>query len=357
MRTRIMSFVKEHGLLSGLVSNIVTFLLGYLFSGVVSSQVVATHYISIDSFDGLINKHFVSTGLASEDVLQIDDVDEQLSIISSDFNGYKSELAKVNITLEDILFADDIASDIAKNMSAEEKALEIKHTIDDLTSKSAMVDSLTEDVERLKAENSILDDQTTAEIKATTLVVDGEQIDTDIPDSFAIIGGHNFYSESLLNTFLDKPLSFNSKESLICYGVEKPEKIVFSNQLISDIRGFVEYTVGNGKSFKMGTDSYDNGLVKDNSDSAFFYANLKREFSEISFKVGHIDGTALEPATISVYTKIGNQQYRLQETIDLTHDMISDEKRVPLSYADGLQLVIDGPYYADYALADIYLYR
>lgn len=357
MGKTIIKFVKEHGLLSGLITNIFTLLLTLYFSSLSQSQTIATNYISIDSFDALVDKHFISTGLVSESILQLEDLDKQFNEIATNFDSYKSELAAVNVTLENILVSQNVESDKASSMSSIEKALEIENTIEQLSAKADTIDSLNKEIESLKGENSNLSNQTIAEMKATTLVIDGEQIDTNIPSSLAIIDGHNFYSESLLNSFLDKKIFYNSDESTICYGVEKPEKIVFSSQLISDIEGFNQYTVGNGKSFKMGTDSYDNGLVKHYSTSSFFYANLKKEFSEISFKVGHIDGSELSSATISIYTKLGNEKYRLQETIDLTHDMISDEKRVSLNYADGLQLVIDGPYYADYGLADIYLYR
>lgn len=357
MGKTIIKFVKEHGLLSGLITNVCTLLLTLFFSSLSQSQTIATNYISIDSFDALIDKHFISTGLVSENILQLEDLDKQFNEIATNFDSYKSELATVNVTLEEILVSQNVEPDKASSMSSMEKVLEIGNTIEQLSTKVDTIDSLNKEIESLKGENSSLSNRTTAEMKATTLVIDGEQIDTNIPSSLAVIAGHNFYSESLLNSFLDKGITYNSKESTICYGVEKPEKIVFSNQLVTDIEGFTQYTVGSGKSFKMGTDSYDNGLVKHYSNSSFFYANLKREFSEMSFKVGHIDGTELQSATISIYTKFGNEKYRLQETIDLTHDMISDEKKVTLNYADGLQLVIDGPYYADYGLADIYLYR
>ena len=84
---------------------------------------------------------------------------------------------------------------------------------------------------------------------------------------------------------------------------------------------------------------------------------IKGEYSKISFVVGHIDGTSLENATMYIYTKNGNEQYRLLKSYDLSSEMFPEEKQVEINYADGIQIVIEGAYYANYAMADIYLYQ
>ena len=127
--------------------------------------------------------------------------------------------------------------------------------------------------------------------------------------------------------------------------------------MITDISDFKTYAVGNGDSFTMGAETYDNGFVENNSNTSRFYANLKGEYSKISFVVGHIDGTNMENSTLYVYTKNGNDQYRLLKTFELTPDMFPEEKTVEINYADGVQIVIEGSFWGRYALADVYLYR
>lgn len=127
--------------------------------------------------------------------------------------------------------------------------------------------------------------------------------------------------------------------------------------MITDEKGFSTYSVGNGSSFRMGTEIYDNGFVQNNGSRSYFYVNLKGEYSKISFVVGHIDGTSLENATMYIYTKNGNDQYRLLKSYDLSPEMFPEEKQVEINYADGIQIVIEGAYYANYAMADIYLYQ
>ncbi len=65
----------------------------------------------------------------------------------------------------------------------------------------------------------------------------------------------------------------------------------------------------------------------------------------------------MENETIYIYTKNGNDQYRLLKTFDLAPDMFPETKSVDINYADGIQIVIEGSYWGKYALADVYLYR
>ena len=42
--------------------------------------VLSTNYVSVDSFDVLVDKYFVRTGLASEDILTLE-LDEQFGLL------------------------------------------------------------------------------------------------------------------------------------------------------------------------------------------------------------------------------------------------------------------------------------
>lgn len=210
--------------------------------------------------------------------------------------------------------------------------------------------------------NTKLSNQITAEIKSASLIIDGEEIDADIPNSIVIADNKVFYSETLLNSFFDEKISFNSPDSIVSVGEQKAEKVLFQNSLITDTEGFVFYSVGNGKAFSMGTDTFDNGFITSGDAStigsrAYFYANLKGEYASMSFVVGHIDGTRLSNRSLHIYTKNGNDEYRILETINLTSDMFPEEKSININYADGIQFVFEGEYTAQYGIADIYLYR
>lgn len=332
-------FLDRQQPFSGIVGASLTIVVTVLLTLLGGSAFVSTQYVSIDSLDVLINKYFVSSGLVSEDVLGLDTT-EQFEIIAKDLSNCQAVVEGNQSNLESIL--------VSNGIEVEGKSLEDIYNI---------LNDLIVDYASLSEENEQFKEQRMAEIMSVRLVVDGEEIDVNIPNSTAKIDGHVFYSESLLNSFLNEKISTDLSNSTVYYGNERAEKTVFNTDMITDINGFEIYSVGNGNSFTMGTDTYDNGFIETNTNSSRFYANLKGEYSKISFVVGHIDGTNMENETIYIYTKNGNDQYRLLKTFDLAPDMFPETKSVDINYADGIQIVIEGSYWGKYALADVYLYR
>lgn len=345
IREKAKHFCDKQQLFSGIIGALLTVIVG-LFSVPI---VLTTNYVSVESFDVLINKYFVNAGLVSEDILEMS-VDEQFQAIAHEFSINKSTLDGYDENLKNVLTLAGMDSEAIEDMSTSEIFSNLSSQIEKMKFEQSEFNSLQE-------ENSILKRQTTAKVMTATLVVDGEKIDINIPNSLVNVNGHLFYSETLLNSFLDEQIIFDDINSIIYYGTNKADKIPFQSDMITDISGFNTYAVENGRSFTMGTDIYVSGLVSRAYSDSFFYANLKREYSKMSFVVGHIDGTGLHNATIYVYTKNGNEQYRLLKSYDLTSDMFPEEKSLDINYADGIQIVIDAPYDSQYALADIYLYR
>lgn len=335
----VKNFVDRQQPFSGIVGALLTIGVTVLLTLLGGSFFVSTQYVSIDSLDVLVNKYFVSAGLVSEDILGLDPT-EQFEIIAKDLSNCQASVDAYRTDLENIL--------VSNGIEIEGKSLEEIYGI---------LNNMGQNFALLSEENARFKEQTMAEMISVRLVVDGEEIDVNIPNSVAKIDGHFFYSESLLNSFLNDKISIDLSNSTVYYGNERAEKTVFSTDMITDISGFETYAVGSGNSFTMGTDTYDNGFIEHNTNSSRFYANLKGAYSKISFVVGHIDGTDMENETLYIYTKNGNDQYRLLETFELTPDMFPETKSVDINYADGIQVVIEGSYWGKYALADFYLYR
>ena len=320
IKEKMKHFCDKQQLFSGFIGAVLTAIvsIAIMFA---NSNNVATNYISIDSFDVLVEKYFIRTGLVSEDILELD-LEGQFDLIENSFHNIKSESESYKTGIEDILILNGVKTEA---MSADEMCAAVKDIMNALQEQNLALAS--ENV-LLESENTELKEQTMANIMKADLVVDGEQLDTNIPNSVANINGHLFYSETFLNSFLDEKLSYDVASSKAYYGEARAEKIVFQTDMITDIDGFDTYAVGNGNSFTMGTDVYDNGFVKKSTSYSFFYANLKGEYSKISFDVGHIDGSRLENVTLYVYTKNGNEKYRLQKSFELTPDMFPEEKEV-----------------------------
>lgn len=349
-RGAVKDFAEKQQPFSGLFGTLITVVVTIFLTLAGGSVFVSTKYVSIDSFDVLVNKYFVSTGLVSEDILELD-LDAQFETIAMNLSGCQKLVETYGGDLEAIVetHRSDLENILVSNgIEAEGKSLEEIYDI---------LNEISQNFAFLSEENAQFKEQTMAEIMPVRLVVDGEEIDVSIPNSVAKIDGHFFYSESLLNSFLNDKISTDLSNSTVYYGNERAEKTVFNPDMITDISGFATYAVGSGNSFTMGTDTYDNGFIETNTNSSRFYANLKGAYSKISFVVGHIDGTNMENETLYIYTKNGNDQYRLLETFELTPDMFPETKSVDINYADGIQVVIEGSYWGKYALADVYLYR
>ena len=350
---RVKEFTEKQQPFSGIVGAILTCLVTLIVTVTAGSVFVANEYVSVNSFNVLIKTYFVDTGLISDDVLELKP-DEQFAIIANTFSDSKSELNKFDDSLKDRLIKSGVDNSVVESMTSQDALTTVLDQIDVLQRQNK---EMSGKVESLQDENKELGSHLIAEVNAATLIVNGETLDTDIPNSVANVSGHLFYSETLLGSFLNEPISFDSSKSVVYFGTERAEKTVFQDNMITDHSGFDIYAVGNGNSFTMGTDTYDNGLIKRETNSSRLYANLKGEYSKISFTVGHIDKTRLENVTLYVYTKNGNEQYRLLKTYELTPDMFPEEKIIEINYADGIQIVMEGSYNAKYALADIYLYR
>lgn len=340
-----------------------------IFSGLIGAIItliattIVNRYIVVDNVNVLIKTTLVDSGLVSEEILnedlktQFEDIANAISENKIVLVNFRNDLQTtlVNNGTEESQLAGMQAEDMISLLDDERDAL--KKENDNLKEE---IDKLEEENENYSLENEKLSNQITAEIKSASLIIDGEEIDADIPNSVVIADNKVFYSETLLNSFFDEKISFNSLDSIVSVGEQKAEKVMFQNSLITNTDGFNIYSVGDGKAFLMGTDTYDNGFITSRIPSggtAYFYANLKGEYASMSFVVGHIDGTGLNNRTLYIYTKNGNDEYRILETINLTSDMFPEEISININYADGIQFVFDGNYSAQYGIADIYLYR
>lgn len=95
---------------------------------------------------------------------------------------------------------------------------------------------------------------------------------------------------------------------------------------------YEEFLSQNGESFTMGGTKYSNGFhVYGDSGNVLF--NLNSRYSQISFTVGHVDGTPMIGQTAAFYV-----DGRLVEEIHVGAEDLPKEVSVPVNY--GLQLKI-----------------
>lgn len=142
---KVLNFIQNHGLLSGCVGSILAALIGIYASPVVLS----TNYVSVNSFDVLVDKYFVKSGFVSEDILTLE-IDEQLETIANQYSGIKSELEGHQDVLKDILVASGADSVTATNMSYEDTLAYIKKQVGVSESQQDTIESLKKELPNWK---------------------------------------------------------------------------------------------------------------------------------------------------------------------------------------------------------------
>ena len=337
---------------------IITVVLSFIL-GVASQRVLLEdHYIRIDNYNTFIKAYFVDNGLVPETILE-QNVDEQLKAISSIIINNNAQSEAIHTRLEEaVTAANNGKLDTSLSDSDIEMVEFLERKIQDVNERLSAKDTKIDEL------NQALNDErkkTSAELSDATLIVDGLTIEKDIPRMVAVIDGQTYYSQSAVNSALKEaivgPMEYESDNSTVRVGKEKAKKVRFDRSIITGCANFDFYSSGEGGSFTMGTESYDSGFVSNCwYQESFLYANLKNQYSKISFKVGHIDGSDLKNCTMSIYTKNKNGEYNKIKDYHLKHEMFPETYTVELNYATGIKIVVSAGDYSYFGFTDVYLY-
>ncbi|MBR2095168.1 MAG: hypothetical protein IJ908_06120 [Fibrobacter sp.] len=334
---------------------------------------IERNYIPFDNIDNLMNTFFVSSGLIGSDELLGKEISEQIKIISeqmsSDKNSIqfqKEQLTGLREALRTQLVALGEKSSVVEKKSDDWLCTTLSSKISSfsqtISKKDEEMSQMKSQIAELKSKISELESRKEAEIVDAKLVVEGEVISESSSNAVARVDGHSYFSESVLNTFLDNKISYSTNNNTLTYGEEQPEKEKFDWSLVSDYSNVSYYASGGGETFKMSTDKYDHGIVCNyyRYNETVAYIQLKKKYSEISFTVGHIDGTSMSGRTLYIYTtdEYGNYTSEAKYRLDLYGEMPVTVQNVPINYAQSIKIMISkSSDNSQYGLADIYLHK
>jgi len=217
--------------------------------------------------------------------------------------------------------------------------------------------------ERLEAESNDtihkleqkLKEQKVVILSSPDLKVLGENIDTPLINYVASIDGHTYYSEDFLNTFLPNELSIN--DSMVQYGRDIPEKVnVVSEGLIYDDSEFDFYN-GNAH-FTMSLHDYNNGLVNRNRWGGTLSIAAERNYSKLSFVLGHVDNTGSADKKLIIYYLDTDGEYKETYSVTMHKDIPVDTITVPIYNTKTVKIITTtNSSDTQYGLADIYLIK
>lgn len=196
--------------------------------------------------------------------------------------------------------------------------------VDKKMSYEQAIEAMYKESDKLKNENTQLEKQiadlqtqisTTPDFEfiSPTLIVDGLKIEENIKNSIVALNSTNYYSQNILNMFLDKKLSYNVKKNTVFYA-KSGQKISSENKVklldtdvLYDGVCYGVYLPSDGKTFAMGSGTYNDGFVIYDDHSLFGegdgYAlfDLKGQYSKISFDVGRTNEYEKQDVVLKVY--------------------------------------------------------
>lgn len=370
MDRKKLKYWSEHPIIAEVVAAIIIYFLGF------GSNEVVDRYFSADTVSTFIDTYLVETGYVDDSILSVESPNEQFQIIYNSFVQYEETIVQYEETIKDTMVTLGENQEEVSKMERAALLSELPYLADatvksnsdkdkEIKGLNETINTLTTDNKNKQNEIDELKKRKEADLKQSHLIIDGELMNNgdSVPNAVAIVDGNNYYSESLLNTHLypdsipDKIL-YDMQENVVVFGNAKPEKVRFSwDDMVFDPDVDDVYKMGSGRSFDMAKNSYTEGLVLMRND--YFYAQLRGQYSKMTFTYGHVDNTEQSDLELKIYAldENGETYTRLLKTITLKGEMIPKDVEVPLGYVSAIKIVVsDGSKYPRFGLTNIHFY-
>lgn len=243
---------------------------------------------------------------------------------------------------------------VDENMSYEQAIKEIREVSDDLKDKNIQLEKQVEDLKEQVSEIPSF------EMKSPALISEGLKIQEEVNNSLIILNSMNYYSQNILdmvlnNSFLYDNAVYYSKSGQNISSETKVE--LLDTNVLYDGVCYGIYFSSDGKSFAMGSGTYNDGFVIYDDHSLFGngdgYAlfDLQGKYSKISFNVGRTNEYEMEDVILKVYL---NDKYITEYSLNAQSPPVPLE--INLNYADSLKLELTGGSRVKYGFTNAILY-
>lgn len=230
------------------------------------------------------------------------------------------------------------------NINGEEVSVDKSNTEDlqnEINNLEEQKKSLENDNISLKETNSKLtmeiEKSINADLKSVKLVVDGVDAGINSTDSVAVINNKYYYSSDFVNGLIDnKDLSLDEDNKTVYLGDKKYESAklldVCPTPVVSDDYKVKLLT----ESINMSSEAYYEGFsMVSYGDNEYAVFNVKGNYKNLNFLVGHIDGTNMVSGILKIYISDENGKFTKTpvKTISVNPDELPQEINVELNFA------------------------
>lgn len=187
-----------------------------------------------------------------------------------------------------------------------------------------------------------------------------EKKNVNLTNSVAKINGTLFFSQEAFEGMVGDSLNMDVDDKIIYIGKhpDKQEDLLSVCEPYDPSRGFI---LGKDKTFKIHSDPYSSGIRLDAyyNDLRTVKFNLREKYSELSFKIGHIDDTGQRNSFIlNIYTD--DEERPVKHIVCGANVDVDELQTVPLNYGKTLILEwtcdsVDSDYDTSYGLIDLKL--
>lgn len=275
--------------------------------------------IANDSISDYIQATMVTQGLVDEEVLLLSSPREQVEMIARTLRQNKKNEKELQYSIQQFLISIGKDEETVLKYSQRELTDKLADEVNEFSEFQTIYKSQQEDLKRLKA-------QKMAVLSEPRLNILGEDVETSWKDYMASIDGANFYSEGLLNSFLDESIRY--QDGTIYYGKDIPVRVnAVSAGLLYD--GLALDVYDEDSHFSMGNRDYSSGIVA----KAYVFDTVRiacdKNYSRMNFMLGHVDNTGTGSGELKI-SYLENGKTIEAETIELSDGMAKMEYSIPI---------------------------
>lgn len=228
-----------------------------------------------------------------------------------------------------------------------------------------IIDGLEQDKKDLTQENSKLSSEiqnsVTANLEDVKLIIDGVDSGVSSKDSVAVINNENYYSESFVRGLIGtKDFSVDLDSNKAYLGDKKVESSKLLDICPEPVVSNIYAVKVLSEAIKMSSEQYYEGFSIETSYVNEEYAifNIKGEYNNLKFLVGHIDSTGMYTGTLKIYLSDDNGKFNKSpiKSISLNPQDLPQEINIELNYAKQIKFeMTTNTGSASWGFVDLYL--
>ena len=165
---------------------------------------------------------------------------------------------------------------------------------------------LTDENTKLSSE---IKNSVTANLKDVKLIIDGVDSGVGSKESVAVINNNNYYSEAFVKSLTEgKDFSIDLDSGKAYLGDKKAESAKLLDVCPTPVVSGSDVSILT-EAISMSSESYYEGFSIYANSTEYAIFNVKGEYDNLNFLVGHIDESAMNTCTLKIYLSDDNGKF------------------------------------------------